>query len=332
MDWFWTTLQALGYVLLMAASLATGAMFCGLETGIYVLNKVRLDLRCERGQAPARHLRDLLKNPHNLLATILIGTNIAGYLTTFAASALFLMAGMAGRTEYYTIALTTPLLFVFAESVPKNVFRRGSERLTYRFSWILRLARGAFTFVGLVPLVRGFSSILTSLLPGSRKGSPLANAGIGAALAESHVTGLLTHDQLAMADRIMNISNVALAQAMQPMEQVVWAPVDVTRHELARRFREHNFSRLPLLDNEKVAGICDMYRVLSDPQGPAPREQMDPALLLDEALPVVDAILTMQREKAVMAIVVGPDRSKPPLGIVTLKDLVEPIVGELRAW
>jgi CBS domain containing-hemolysin-like protein len=332
MDALLIAAQVGAYILLMAASLTMGAMFCGLETGIYVLNKVRLELRCERGQSRARHLRDLLKSPHNLLATILIGTNIAGYLTTFAASGIFLLTGTAARTEYYTIALTTPLLFIFAESVPKNVFRRGSERLTYRFSWVLRTARRVFTTVGLVPLVRGFSTGLTRLIPGVRQTSPLANAGIAAALAESHVTGLLTHNQLAIADRIMNISNVALKEAMQPMDKVVKAPMEISPEELARLFREHNFSRLPLMKEGRVRGICDMYQALSDPAEKLPASYMAPALLLNENTPVVDAILTMQREKAVMAVVVGPDASGPPLGIVTLKDLVEPIVGKLRAW
>ncbi len=332
MDALWTAAQVGAYILLMGASLAMGAMFCGLETGIYVLNKVRLELRCERGQSRARHLRDLLKSPHNLLATILIGTNIAGYLTTFAASGIFLLTGTGVRTEYYTIALTTPLLFVFAESVPKNVFRRGSERLTYRFSWVLRTAKQVFTVVGLVPLVRGFSTGLIRLIPGVRQASPLANAGIAAALAESHVTGLLTHNQLAIADRIMNISNVALKEAMQPMEKVVKAPVEITRDELARLFRAHSFSRLPLMEDDRVRGICDMYQALSDPAEKPPADYMTPALLLDQASPVTDAILTMQREKAVMAVVGGPDPSEAPMGIVTLKDLVEPIVGKLRAW
>ena len=66
---------------------ALDAMYCGMETGIYVLNKVRLDLHAEAGRAPARYLQRLFRNYNNLLGVLLLGTNITRYITTFSISA-----------------------------------------------------------------------------------------------------------------------------------------------------------------------------------------------------------------------------------------------------
>ena len=93
----------------MAAGLALCAAFCGLETGVYVLNKARLDLRAERGWQSAKLLKAMLARPGNLLVVLLVGTNLAAYLVTFAISAMFLLSGAGRRTEWYTIAAATPL-------------------------------------------------------------------------------------------------------------------------------------------------------------------------------------------------------------------------------
>ncbi len=74
------------------ASVILQALYAGMETGIYVMNKVRLELRAERGYGPARLLRRMLDRPDNLLAVLLIGTNLTSYAATFAVSAMFVLA------------------------------------------------------------------------------------------------------------------------------------------------------------------------------------------------------------------------------------------------
>ncbi|MFP4355700.1 MAG: CNNM domain-containing protein [Phycisphaerae bacterium] len=326
-------LRVAGFALLMCCSVGIGGMFCGMETGIYVLNKVRLDLRAEKGAASARRLQRLLKNPHNMLATILVGTNISGYITTFCASTIFLTLGAGTNTQWYTIALTTPIMFVFAESVPKNVFRQLTERITYRRAWFLAAASRLFNAVGINPLVRGFSGLLT-LLVRNRKRDTLSSASLATVLAESQATGLLTHSQLAMADRVMRIADVTVQQAMIPIDQVISAPVDVTRPQLEELFAEHNVSRIPLTDPQgQVVGILDMYRVLAQSEADQPAEKMTPVLRFDRRRTVNEALFRMQSRKAVMAVVVDAENEQAgPIGIITLKDLAEQIVGDLEAW
>ena len=87
---------SLGWVLwpaVLAICIGLDAMFCGLETGIYVMNKNRLDLHAEAGQPAARFLQRMLQTPDRLLAVLLIGTNLTRYASTFAITAMFFLAG-----------------------------------------------------------------------------------------------------------------------------------------------------------------------------------------------------------------------------------------------
>ena len=86
------------------------ALFSGLETGIYVMNKHRLDLHAEANLPAAEFIERLLRKPNELLAVLLIGTNLSRYLATFAISAMFVLAGHEARAELYTLLLATPLL------------------------------------------------------------------------------------------------------------------------------------------------------------------------------------------------------------------------------
>ena len=322
--------QAWSYVAWSALLVvATGfcALYCGLETGIYVLNKIRLDLRAEGGDHRARFLRRMLAKPNRLLAVLLIGTNLSSYAVTFAVTAMFVQAGAAARAEWYALAVVTPLLFVAGDSVPKGVFQRMPERLTYRLTWLLGASDALFTITGLSPLIRGVSWLLMRPLRG-RHG--VADERVRAIFAEGRAAGVLTHVQSVMVDRVMQISEVTLPDVMVPMGRAATAGRDVDRAELIELARQNNHSRLPVRDaGGAVVGVLDIYDVLTDESVTCPADRMAEPFLLPETLTVTEAICRMQRAGAMMAIVHADNR---PVGLITIKDLVEEIVGELEEW
>jgi len=319
-----------GWLLAAVCGVVMCAIYCGLETGIYVLNKVRLDLHAE-GRHSARQLKGMLGNPNNTLAVLLIGTNIAAYLTTFAVSAMFLLAGAGGRTEWYTIATATPLLFVLGESVPKNVFQRAGESLVYRLVWVLRVSSVVFNAVGLAPLVRGFAWLCLRLV-GER--APRQTSGrqyLLTIVADSAASGVLTHSQTVMADRVMHIGQVTLGQVMTPIDRVKAISPETTREELLGSLAAHDFSRLPVLGGDgAIVGVINIYDVLLDESVSQPASVMTAPPDLPSETTVTDALYQMRQANAAMAVVT--DSSDGHVGIVTVKDLVEEIVGELAVW
>lgn len=307
-------------------------LFCGMEQGVYSINKIRLDLKDEEGSRPARTLSRMLAGPNNMLAVLLIGTNLCRYLATFCVTSLFAMGGSADP-ELYTTLVTTPLLFVMADAVPKHVFRRRAETWTYRFSGLLKWANRVFLFTGLSLVVRGFSAALIRLTPaGRRKEGPMGAERMAAILAEGQASGVLTTFQSRMAHRVMNIYDVRLADAMNPMSRVVSLPADATADQARDVACAHEYSRVPMLaDDGKVVGTLSLFDVLVEPGLARPADVMLDPLVLAADLPVNEALYRMQRRRAAMA-VVRDGRSGRHVGIVTVKDLVEEIVGELGAW
>jgi len=94
--------------------------------------------------------------------------------------------------------------------------------------------------------------------------------------------------------------------------------------------RKHNYSRVPVLDDSgDVVGILDVYDVLVDESVAIPAERMTAPLKLPSGMTVTEALFAMRRERNMMAVA---QKDSKPVGIVTIKDLVEEIVGELEEW
>lgn len=317
-------------VLLAAAVLSF--MYSGLEIGIYVMNKIRLDLRSEAGVKAAGRIRRIISDQRNFLAILLIGNNVANYAATFSISALFVIAGYGGRAEWLTIIFATPLMFIFCESLPKNVAHRLGENFVFRYEPLLTASNYLYNAIGLAPMIRGFSWLMMRLAGGGAKRYiPMGHEGITAIVAEGQATGLLTHLQTVMADRVMHINEVTLKDVMIPMAKVATAALRATREQMLDLIRAHNYSRFPILDADgHVTGILNIYEAATAPQDAAPCEAITEPLILGEKTTITDALYRMQRAHQSMAVV--RDASGRHVGIVTVKDLVEEIVGELEAW
>lgn len=320
------------WLVVLAACLALAGLLAGMETGIYVLNRIRLDLRGEAGGKAARRLRTMLDRPEHLLAVLLVGNNLAVYWATFAISAMWMLAGRHAHVELYALVVAAPLLLILGESVPKNVFQRLAETLTYRMAWLLAGVDTVLTWTGLVPLVSGVSWVLFRAMRVSEgRRRPLGREGLSAIVAEGHASGVLTHSQSIMADRVMNISDVCLSDVMIPMARVHVASSSARREQLVALAAEVNHSRLPVVDaGGKVTGILDVLDILTGREATIPAHRVRMPLVLSAEEGVTGALYQMQRQNAHMAVVQGADGGH--LGIVTIKDLVEEIVGELEAW
>lgn len=308
---------------------ALDAVYCGLESGIYRLNKIRLDLQADRGRPAAVALQKLMGDFNHLLAVLLIGTNLARFTITFAVSALFVTAGLADKAEWLTLAIVTPALFVVNDSVPKSVFQRLAETLVYRLVWMLRVSSAIFSLCGLAPLVKGFSLGLLRLLGAdTRGGIALGHRGIESIVAEGRASGLLTDYQSAMADRAVHLADVRLRDVMVPLAQAVAAQRNVSRDGLMSLIQRHPHSRLPLLGADgQVAGVLDVFDLLTADDNARPADLMTPPLVLSQHHSLPQALLAIQRARAVLAVVAS--ETGQHVGIVTVKDIAEQIVGDL---
>ncbi|MDY6913813.1 MAG: CNNM domain-containing protein [Planctomycetota bacterium] len=315
----------------LAASVILYALYAGLETGVYTLNKIRLNLYAEQSRRSARLLHGMLAKPNNLLAVLLIGTNIPCYAATFAVSAIFVTAGYAHRAEWLTLIVATPILFVVGDSIPKGLFHRRAERLVYRLAWLLKASDVLFKLIGVSYLVRGLSWVIFHLAGAGGLRQQGLHEVPGGIVAEAHASGVLSQFQSVMAERVMQLADVTLVDVMIPMRDVVSARSNITLRQVTQLFADCNYSRVPLLDaGGRVVGVLDLYDVVAEaPTGP-PANKMATPLCLPAETPVSDALYRMQRTGAAMAVVESAGGRH--IGIATVKDLVEEIVGELKEW
>ncbi|MCC7146550.1 MAG: DUF21 domain-containing protein [Phycisphaeraceae bacterium] len=310
------------------------AIYSGVETGIYSINRVRLELLAEQGRRSAWRLKHLLARPTSVLSTLLIGNNLANYVGTAGVTLLLEQMGLRDwQVIIANILIVTPLLFVFGETLPKDLFAAHSDVLTYRMSWLLEGSRRVFRVMGLLPLVELISLRLTgSIHPQAmrtlhprRQVEMLVREGVG--------RGLLSDEQSAIIERVMALSERTVDQEAVPWERVVKVNIDDPPSSLWALADQTSLSRFPVVDDEGIVlGIVSLYDALQHEQDQCPSigTLMKPAPAIEAGTLLRLALDRFQREKLALAIVVGEQYA--PRGLVTVKDLIEPIIGDLASW
>ncbi len=324
---FWSGLMLLGF--------AASALYSGLETGAYRLNRIRLQV-LEHEQAPfAAALHRLVQRPTVLLTTLLIGNNLANQLGTAGLTALLDAAGVGLiGTLVLTTLIITPLLFIFGETLPKDLFAAHADRLMYPLTPVLIASRWLFTVTGFVPLIGLFTTGIMRLL-----GQRDARATLHPRRHVEHLVregvgyGLVSDDQSAIVQRVLELSDRRVIDEMLPWADVIRVRATDSLDRLWELADRHSRSRLPVVDRRgRVVGVVhvdEALRLGRDACPPLDQLMLPPTVFTPDT-PLRTALGRMQREHIGLAVVTDPNGR--PLGIVTVKDLVEPITGELWSW
>lgn len=332
-----TTTELLIWWGLMFVGIVGSALFSGLETGIYSLNRVRLHLQADRGKSSARLLQELVQRPNKLLATLLIGTNIANNIATSATGVLLESTGMKlWQLIVANVLIVTPLLFVFAETLPKDLFAFNADRLVYPFARLIRWMSRLFTWLGVIPLITVVSRLAMRAM--NVQGNPAVfhpRRQVQALVKEGLGHGLLTDNQSAIIERVLNLSKRRLRHEMIPWKKVSKIQLTDAPQSLWQLAAETSLSRFPVLDGQgHVVGVIDLYHVLLEHQCddcPPIAEIMEPPTLMDADTSLRDGLVHMREGEQHDALAIVMENQQP-VGVVTIKDLVEPITGELYSW
>jgi CBS domain containing-hemolysin-like protein len=326
--------MSLWWSLALLGALGSG-LFAGLETAIYTINRVRLHVRAHHRLSGAAVLEGLIASPNALIATLLVGVNISNYIMTLGISAIMSHAGLHGWREVVAeIAVVTPILLIFGEVLPKDVFRSHSDVLAYPFARLLWLMRGTLHYLGLIPLIDAVNWLIRRRLHGSEQPAEISHPRrfVTELMKEGVGHGVITPYQSDMIDRVLRINKMRLDDVMMPWTEVTTVRTNQTCEAIWQLADRSPFARVPLVDVVgRPIGMIEVNTVLRyDPAGCPPLESLaQPLPSFTPDMSLHQALIELQRTKAAMALV--KEKGKP-LGIVTAKDLVEPIVGELGAW
>ncbi|MEJ2648338.1 MAG: CNNM domain-containing protein [Sedimentisphaerales bacterium] len=317
-------------------------LFSGSETGLYRLSRLRLRLGIEKKKLPFVMLSRCVHDASGLLMSLLIGTNLAQYLATSIVTYILLRTLQTARyTEILVTIFIAPILFIFSELIPKNLFFYRSDVLMPYLGPFLYIFHKVLTWSGMISALKYISSLFARMTGSSTFSKTVMTSAqrhaMQAILQDTNEEGILSSVQTDIISRLVKVSNVHIKSVMIPIDKVVKTDVNSDKAELLRILEKQNFTRL-LVTEEKtgtVKGYVNVYETLSSPGQFSSLEGFTlPLKHIDGETAVTDAIdfMQMQKQKILLVTRAGRGGSERTLGIVTMKDLVEELLGELAEW
>ncbi|MGC8625356.1 MAG: CNNM domain-containing protein [Phycisphaerae bacterium] len=322
--WPWIVLALLGLI---------GSMiFSGMETGLYTVSRLRLQLRSWRKEPAALLIERWLRQPTAVLAGLLIWQNLCNFAVSAAATVLMHHARFSDQLQAVLTALIlAPFMLMFAEIIPKDMFLIHTDRWTYRLVGFLQSALRIITIIPLLPLLLLLNLLTLRLFHGGTATAATEPAVIIFA-EESSATGLISDTQRDLIRRALRMAHVVVGDVMVPWNRVLGIPQTISRVGFCALVRRYNVSRLPVLgrSTEDVLGVVNVVDVLGRKDGFNLQAELQQPITFFPEQSVRSAITLMQAARQTIAIVVN--RRGRPIGLVTMKDLVEELIGELQSW
>ncbi|SDI61125.1 Mg2+ and Co2+ transporter CorB, contains DUF21, CBS pair, and CorC-HlyC domains [Pseudomonas delhiensis] len=321
-----------GYLIgLLVVLLLCSAFFSSVETGVLSLDRYRLRHQAKQGNRAARRTSWLLLRTDRLLGTILIGNNLVNVIASSLATVLALRLWGDFAVAPTALALTLVLL-IFGEITPKTYATLRPERVAFPASlpllWLQRL------FSPLLWLMNGVSNgilRLCGLDPAQRRSRPLNNDELRSVVSES--SEKLSANRQDMLLSILDLEKITVNDLMVPRNEVQGIDLDDDVESIIGQLRNTTHTRLPVFRNDinQVEGIVHMRqiaRLLTHNQ--LTKDSLRAACLepyfIPESTPLATQLINFQKQKRRIGIVV--DEYGEVIGIITLEDILEEIVGE----
>ncbi|MFE8072640.1 HlyC/CorC family transporter [Marinobacteraceae bacterium S3BR75-40.1] len=311
--------------------LVLSAFFSGSETGMMSLNRYRLKHLSKTGHRGARRASRLLERTDQLIGVILIGNNfvniLASALATVIAIRLWGDAGIAIATTLLTIAI-----LIFSEVTPKTLAALFPERIAFPASYVLApLLRALYPVVWTVNLVTNNLIRLLGVSTKDASSDHLSREELRTLVNESGALIPKKHQDMLIS--ILDLEKVTVNDIMVPRNEVVGLDLEHDLDDILRQLRTSQHTRLPVYkgDINNMLGILHLRntsRLLQE-------EELNKAMLMQlcrepyfipESTPLNTQLINFQKAKRRIGIVV--DEYGDVLGIATLEDILEEIVGE----
>ncbi len=329
-------------IIIVIISVFMAGLFAGAETGMYQLNLLRLRLGIERKKMSFVLLGKLFDDTPSLLISTLLGTNLAHYIATSTVTYLFLSRfGSEQMAELFATIVAVPLLFIFSELIPKNLFFHRSDYLMPYVSYILYAVNKLFNWLRIIPLIRA----VLKLFAGSAATAPFLKAHINAVrfpylkrlIYDIEAQNLLSPTQIAIINRLSQIGNLTIASVMTPVSKVQMLDVNSDKGQALNNLRNYPFTRWLVFDKsrENIIGFVNiLYGLNPDSPDAKLSDFVRPLGKLNAETTITEAINIMRdsNQKIMLVVKKGYSNVEKTVGIMTMKDLAEELVGELSEW
>lgn len=310
--------------------LVLSAFFSGSETALMTLNRYRLRHLSEDGHPGARRAEQLLKRPDRLIGLILLGNNFVNILASSLATIIALRLGGEGAIAI-AAGLLTLIILIFAEVAPKTLAALHPERVAFPASWVyVPLLRLLYPVVFLVNLLA--NSILDLLkVRSDEKGNRLTREELRTVVNEAGAMIPKKHKKMLL--NLLDLEKATVEDIMIPRSEVDGIDLEESLDKILDKIRKTPFTRMLAYRKniDHVAGFIHsrkmMYAALD---GEITKETINdlvrPPYYIPEGTSLNRQLLNFQKERRRIGVVV--DEYGDVLGLVTIGDLLEEIVGE----
>ncbi len=341
--------QALLQLGVILALILVNALFASAEIALVTVRRSRLRELASKGNRPARRALALLDHPSRFFATIQVGVTMAGFFASAigAISAVVLLKDWIGalpigplreQSGLISLVVVTGLIsflsLVIGELVPKNMALHHAERWALLSATPVELV--ARLMAPLVGLLRICTDVLLRLfgVPSQPHFTAMRLEEIGSLVEEAEEHGAVQTHSADMIQGVIELSDTLVHEIMVPRTDIVSLPAECTIDQALRVFLESGHSRLPVYQGslDTVLGVVhakDLLRLLgSGSLGESISGVMRPIAFIPEGKKVDETMRDLQRRRSHLAIVA--DEYGGTAGLVTLEDILEEVVGEIR--
>lgn len=303
------------------------AYFSATETAFTSLNRIRIKNLANGGNKRAKLTLELCDKFDNILSTILIGNNIVNILSTSLATALFVLYFPKNGVAISTVVMTVVVL-IFGEIGPKSMAKESPEEFAMFSAPFLNMLCVLFT-----PLNFIFSLIkkLISRIFKVKNDRSITEEELLTMVEEAQSEGGINDNEGELIKNAIEFYDLEVSDILIPRVDVIAVQTDSTPEEIDQVFKDSRLSRLPVFHEtiDSIAGVLNMkdfyYQVLGNKE---PLENViKPAMYVLEQMQISDLLKLLQQKKSHLAIVT--DEYGGTVGIVTLEDVIEELVGEI---
>lgn len=317
----------LGILLLIALS----AFFSSSETALVSCNRIRVRSMVNDDESKLKYLNRVLDNQSKMLAAILIGNNIVNlYASALTTTVAIRMGGS------YLVGLATGILtfliLIFGEISPKTAATVKAEAFSLRVAPVIYYLMVILTPV--ISIVNTIAKLFLHLFHIDPDAKPelITEDELRTIVDVSHEEGVIEKEELEMINNVVDFGDSLAKDIMVPRIDMIFADIHATYEELIEIYRTNMFTRLPVYETttDNVIGMINMKDLLLYRPGDVfnVRDYLREAYYTYEFKKTSELFIDMRQHSVSMAIVL--DEYGATAGLVTLEDLLEEIVGEIR--
>ncbi len=313
-------------IIVLIILIIISGFFSGTEMAYVVSNKIKIEIKARKKNVAAQSAFFFVNKPQDFFSTLLIGNNIINI--AFASLSTVFLAAVFGLGEFSILLISTFVLLILGELIPKYFARELADRIILISSLPLRII-----YFILYPFIKVTSLISSRLTRSASLTEESINnlfdrEDIEHLVRESHEAGIVNKKESDIISKVIGLGDQRVYEAMRPRTEIVGLELGQTIDEALDLFIESGYSKLLIYDDnlDNIKGVVYAYDIFKLPQ--KLEEIITEVIFVPETKKSLEMLNEFLAKQLSIAVVI--DEFGGTAGIVTMEDIIEELFGEIK--